>query len=97
MNAKNSSGETPLHLAARFGHLDAVKYLIHVGAQVNPKSKFTQSTPLMAAAEMGHAEVIHELMLSGAHKDEKDTFGKTAPQRYRERLAFYSNSGKKAN
>ena len=61
-NPVNNDGETPLHSAARNGHLDICKsILLNLGLEdvsnCNPKSK-TGETPLHCAAEFGHLEVF---------------------------------------
>ena len=58
----NNDGQTPLHSAARNGHLDICKFiLLNIGlkdvSNCNPKSK-TGETPLHCAAEFGHLEVF---------------------------------------
>jgi ankyrin repeat protein len=82
VNGRNTSGETPLHLAAHFGHADAADYLLQNGAHLNEQTVYTKQTPLMVAAENGQKNVIRLLLLRGANRDLKDTFGKTAPERY---------------
>ena len=83
-NARNATGETPLHLSARHGHLAVIRELIHHGARINEQTRYTHATPLMYAAELGRKPVIRMLLASGAKKSSKDVFGKTARQRYRE-------------
>jgi hypothetical protein len=83
-NARNATGETPLHLSARHGHLEGVRELIDCGARVNEQTRYTHATPLMYAAELGRKQVIRVLLASGAKKTSRDVFGKTAKQRYRE-------------
>jgi|GEM_PF-2766826 len=89
VDARNSTGETPLHLAARFGHINAVRYLLFCHANFHLKTYYTKATPLMAAAEMGQAPVIRLLMAAGANKEERDIFGKTPPDRYKEYAGNY--------
>lgn len=83
-NVRNATGETPLHLSARHGHLEVVRELIESGARVNEQTRYTHATPLMYAAELGRKQVIRALLASGAKKTSRDVFGKTAKQRYRE-------------
>ena len=83
-NARNSTGETPLHLAARHGHLEVIGELIERGARINEQTRYTPATPLRYAAELGRKPVIRLLLASGAKKTSRDVFGKTAKQRYRE-------------
>jgi hypothetical protein len=56
----------PLFLAASEGKLDAVRYLLDEGADVNAREGGGGSTALMEAAYKGHPEVIKELLLRGA-------------------------------
>jgi ankyrin repeat protein len=55
----------PLFLAASEGRLNAVRYLLDEGADVNA-CEGGGSTALMEAAYKGHPEVIKELLLRGA-------------------------------
>ena len=65
-NPKDDDGITPLHLAATYGHLDAVKYLWGNITDMHPKAgpKFHQQTPLHSAAIGGHFEVVKFLVES---------------------------------
>ena len=64
----NSQGSccTPLFLAAGEGRLDAVRYLLDQGADVNARDERGRSA-LTEAAFNGNASVIKELILRGAH------------------------------
>lgn len=63
----NSHGAccSPLFLAAGEGRLDAVRYLLDQGADVNAR-EYGGRTPLTEAAFSGNASVIKELLLRGA-------------------------------
>jgi hypothetical protein len=63
----NSSGSccSPLFLAAGEGRLDAVRYLLDQGADVNAR-EYGGRTALTEAAFSGNAPVIKELLLRGA-------------------------------
>jgi len=56
---------TPLGLAARWGQVEMVKYLLQQGAHVN-KSGASWSTPLAWAKKKGHIEVENILREAGA-------------------------------
>ena len=63
-----------IHLAAYFGHLEMVKYLIEKEAQLNSPNKFYE-TPLMIAIKRNQWQIVKYLIIKGAKldiKDEKD-------------------------
>jgi ankyrin repeat protein len=76
VNAKNSSGMTPLHLAAGNGHKDVAELLLAHGAEVNAKNS-SGMTPLHLAAGNGHKDVAELLLAHGAEVNAKDNFGNT--------------------
>src|SRR5436190_9334956 len=63
----NSSGAccAPLFLAAGEGRLNAVRYLLDEGADVNARAPYG-NTALTEAAFYGHLPVIKELLMRGA-------------------------------
>jgi hypothetical protein len=75
----NEMGSTPLHTAARMGHLALVRCLVEVlGANVNEARK-DRATPLMLAARMQHKKVITYLLKHGADPQASaPTFGTAA-------------------
>ena len=68
INAKNNDGETALMWASYNGHLEVVKLLVTLGADVNAKDK-NGNTALMWAIYNGHSEVVAYLKSLN-----KDTF-----------------------
>ncbi|KOX69279.1 Ankyrin repeat and death domain-containing protein 1A [Melipona quadrifasciata] len=60
VNSRNNFGMRPLHMAARYGHRDAVKMLINAGASVSAVNK-KQHTLLMCAAQGNNVHVVEYL------------------------------------
>jgi ankyrin repeat protein len=88
INSVDASGDTPLMLAAHFGHFEIVKFLLNCkditvngqqiqGIRVNLVNK-TRETALMFAAKSGHFTIVDVLLEAGAETNYKDAFGKTA-------------------
>lgn len=61
LNHQRSNKETPLHLAARHGHLEIAKLLIAKGAKVNERDE-NLSTPLILASQFNHYQVVEFLL-----------------------------------
>eukprot|EP00341_Mesodinium_pulex_P016238 CAMPEP_0116990590 /NCGR_PEP_ID=MMETSP0467-20121206/65576_1 /TAXON_ID=283647 /ORGANISM="Mesodinium pulex, Strain SPMC105" /LENGTH=159 /DNA_ID=CAMNT_0004687397 /DNA_START=200 /DNA_END=679 /DNA_ORIENTATION=- len=59
------NGNAPLHIAAQNGHLDHVKLLVGVGADVNTKNG-KGNTPLHMSLSYDYIEVSEFLMANGA-------------------------------
>ena len=67
VNTKDENGLTALHKCSKAGHLEKVKYLIQIGAQIDAKDNHgcaweKGQTPLHFAAANGHFEVNRILM-----------------------------------
>jgi ankyrin repeat protein len=71
-------GWTPLHLAAFFGHADAVETLVAAGADLQAVSRNSlRNTPLHAAVAGNHAAVALVLIEHGAGVHAQDAGGHT--------------------
>ncbi|WP_162848928.1 ankyrin repeat domain-containing protein, partial [Wolbachia endosymbiont of Laodelphax striatellus] len=70
-NKYGSEEDSLLHLAAMIGEVNAVRYLIGKGVDVNVRNAL-HHTPLHLAAGIGHAEVVKILIREG--KAEIDVF-----------------------
>jgi ankyrin repeat protein len=78
IDEKDSEGYTALQYAAMWGDLEATKWLIKNGADVNTTDPWG-STPLMNAVFNGAGvETVELLLENGANKTFKDSEGKTA-------------------
>lgn len=57
LNRGRHNGSTPLHVAARHGHVSVVRFLGRLGADAN-QANDEDSVPLSVAAEGGHLSVV---------------------------------------
>ena len=71
-----SGGSTPLLVAATFGRVEAVKFLIKEGANVNAASN-DGATALHGAAFFCHTEIVKLLLGKGAAVNAKNVRGET--------------------
>ncbi|KAL3908985.1 MAG: hypothetical protein SGILL_008271 [Bacillariaceae sp.] len=80
----NSAGQTALHVAALWGHVDCISLLVSndVGANPNAKNRITGATPLHMAVQSKKIKestrlnlVIDVLLEAGADKSLVDSFG----------------------
>ena len=72
-NLRNQDGFTPLMYAAFFGHLDIVKLLISLGADVNAARNHRGLNALEEAALNNKAEVMEYLLENGANLYEESS------------------------
>ena len=76
VDSKNPQGETALHVAACFGHQDAIRYLLSCKADPNSVDN-NHFTPLHWAAMKDHIEIVDILLTYGVNPDIQDNQGKT--------------------
>eukprot|EP00993_Chasmostoma_nieuportense_P004831 NODE_547_length_2094_cov_20.133706_g507_i0.p1 GENE.NODE_547_length_2094_cov_20.133706_g507_i0~~NODE_547_length_2094_cov_20.133706_g507_i0.p1 ORF type:complete len:666 (+),score=151.92 NODE_547_length_2094_cov_20.133706_g507_i0:54-2051(+) len=72
----NLTGETPLFIACRGGHLNICKHLIKHSADLEYPT--TGGTPLLCAATQGHLGVVRYLVAARANTLAQDGLGRTA-------------------
>jgi ankyrin repeat protein len=70
-------GLTPLHFAAREGHLQTVKALVECRANVNHASPADHSSPLLIATVNGHFDIAAYLLEQGADPNAANDAGVT--------------------
>uniref|UniRef100_A0A7S4BDF6 J domain-containing protein n=1 Tax=Chrysotila carterae TaxID=13221 RepID=A0A7S4BDF6_CHRCT len=75
--AAKGIGHTALHWSAAAGHLEAIRWLLDAGCEVNVRNA-GDSTPLHSAAGSGHAEACSELIARGADVGALDSGDETA-------------------
>jgi ankyrin repeat protein len=61
-----SFGDTPLHIVAIWGDVEAARVLIASGAEIDARGE-DDFTPLHNAVEQGHTEVVELLLDAGAN------------------------------
>ena len=77
INARDQGGLTPLHGAARFGNLGAVRLLLsREGIEIDPKNSLGY-TPLCMAMMFRYFDVARELIRRGADVNSKNRAGFT--------------------
>eukprot|EP00435_Cladocopium_sp_Y103_P003126 s2634_g1.t1 len=77
-NVRDEHGNTPLHLAAREGHVESMLLLLEAGAEKDlPNEAIGGKTPLFIAAENGHLDVVRHLVEVGADTDKTMADGAT--------------------
>ncbi|MCE1248630.1 MAG: ankyrin repeat domain-containing protein [Firmicutes bacterium] len=78
ISTQNEDGKTPLHLAAGWGRIEVMKYLISLKVDINIRNK-DGGTPLHVAASQGQPEAARLLLKSGADVNAVRTVGKATP------------------
>ena len=56
-NAPNEDGNTPIHTAAEYGHIEIVKILAPLTENRNAPDLYG-TTPIILAAENGHTDIV---------------------------------------
>ncbi|KAI1441038.1 glycerophosphodiester phosphodiesterase GDE1 [Annulohypoxylon stygium] len=81
INWQDETGETALHIAARFGHAECAKILLEGSAEQKANLELTEKsfawTPLHISAVDGHLDVAQLLVEAGADAGKTDSFGWT--------------------
>ncbi|KAI9787145.1 MAG: Glycerophosphocholine phosphodiesterase [Geoglossum umbratile] len=84
INYQDESGETALHVAARFGHIDCAKILLEGSDYQKAETELTEKTfawtPLFIACVDGHLGVVEVLIDAGADLERPDLSGWTAKE-----------------
>jgi hypothetical protein len=60
-----ADGDTPLHAASRWGHIDMIELLINERADIEAQNK-DGYTPLYLAAGQGYKDIVKQLLQAGA-------------------------------
>ncbi len=77
-NAYSPDGFQPLGLAAFFGHIEVIEFLLRAGVEINSLSRNAlQAAPINSAAAGGHAEVMRILLDHGADPNTRQAGGFT--------------------
>lgn len=84
LHARDNSGYTALHYAARSGHLSICRILLDAGIRVDEQTH-GGATALHRAAMMGHSGVVNLLLERKANPSLQDSDGKTALHRAAEK------------
>lgn len=84
INWQDETGETALHIAARFGHVECAKILLEGSVEQKANLELTEKsfawTPLHISAVDGHLPVAQLLVEAGAEVGKTDSFGWTATE-----------------
>ncbi len=79
LTPRRETGETVLSLAAGANALDAARYLLEQGAEVNARDEWSGWTPLHAAAHAGHPQMLRLLLDHGADIEARTSGHLTTP------------------
>ena len=87
---KNNKGRTPLHLAAMWGYIRVIQYLLDRGADINARDN-KGYTPLHYAAEGCETRAVKLLLRRGADPTARNAEGKTPADVAKEQYEKYRN------
>jgi len=73
----NNVGETPLYMAAYFGHLAIIKYLVDNGADINIQEPRAGWSPLHMAISEGKTDVVEYFINQGINWNMQTRYGET--------------------
>ncbi len=76
VNSKNSSNEMPIHLAAFWGDVEAIKLLVSMGSEIDSPGD-CDCTPLYDAVSFGNIEAAKLLLKLGASPFSQNDLGYT--------------------
>ncbi len=76
LSIRMDDGQTPLHLAAIYGHAGIAQYLLNKGADIKAQD-ISGTTPLHEAVRYGNSEIARQLISKGSDVNSKDSLGKT--------------------
>ena len=77
INAHASNGRLPIHTASRYGKINAMKYLVEHGADINNNWVLMGQTPLLFAVANNYFECAEYLLSKGALVDSPDKNNRT--------------------
>lgn len=80
VHATNTCGMTALMLAATYGHIDIVAFLLECGADIDAADWVLKETALMCAAQEGRTKMVDLLLQKGAKPDIVNIVGQTAEE-----------------
>ncbi|KAL8850379.1 MAG: hypothetical protein Q9221_004699 [Calogaya cf. arnoldii] len=84
LDYQDDQGETALHLAARFGHVECARVLIEGSGSQQANIELAENlfgwTPLFVASVEGHLRIVELLVDAQADIDKADTSGWTAQE-----------------
>lgn len=75
LSYRDAGGDTLLHIAARLGDMDTIKWLVDAGMNINEQGEMG-STALHNAYQYRNTEIVEFLLDQGASPKTENYFGK---------------------